>query len=598
MKYSLLILQILLSSLFAGPLFGQFSHLRSAHWGGTESENVEFVAIASDGAVAVIGTFSSASMDLDPGPAQVPVSVTPTVSPANFPRDVFVAKLNPDGSYAWGFTFVQEANTERPAGIAFTPQGDILMAISFVGVLDIDPGPGVTLTPAVANHTAVLKLNGADGTVIDHFVLSSPVFQFGVGTHSTLGITMAPDGGFALHGTFTSNLDLDPGPGTGIVTSSGLRDGFLAKYASDMSFEWSIGLGGTGNFDDFVTHVRFGADGACYVGGFFNSGTDFDPGPGTAVLPELASASDACVVKYAADGGYVWHARMVSPSSDAVFALEVANGEVLVIGRYNTTVDVDPGVGTQALTPVSGTAGTYLVKLSEASGALITAAQFDQQTVPHGSVVFAGPLGPGPVLGGDHFVLIGSLVAGTYDMAIGPQVFVLQPHNGVLDIFMALYSWSDFTLGGAVRIGGSTGSDTSTSIAANETGQFVIGGGFRSSILNVQPTGPVVNLANASNAGTSDAFFAVYQLLTTGVAEAHASTTFRAYPNPASDRVVIAGDAQEEVLIRLFDGTGRAVFEERGLLPMAIDLVAINKGIYLAQIINDREVGTLHVVKE
>jgi len=585
--------------LIAGPVIGQFSHLRSARWGGNLDERVDVVAMAPDGAVMGLGTFSSGTIDLDPGAAQVSASVTPTGSPAVIARDIFAVKLNSDGSFAWGFKLGQAVNTEQPGGIAFTPQGDVFMAISFRGVLDIDPGPGETLTAAGANHTAVLKLNGTNGSLIDHFVLSSPVFQFSSGFNTTLGITMATDGGFALHGLFTENLDLDPGAGTGIVTSSGVIDGFVAKYAADMSFEWAVGLGGTGNFDDHLTHVRFGADGACYVGGFFNSGTDFDPGPGAAVLPALASSRDACVVKYAADGGYVWHARMVSPSSsDAVYALEVANGEVLVMGRYGTTVDVDPGTGTQTLTPVSGTEGTYLVKLSEASGALVASAQFDQLLEPAGGAASSGPRMISAMLGSDQFVLTGDLFFGTYDMAIGPDVFNLQPNSGVRDIFLARYSWSDFALNGAVRIGATTGSDESTAIASNETGHFVIGGGFRSSTLNVNPSGPAVNMTNAGNAGSSDAFCAVYQLLTTGVAEGQAATTLRAYPNPASDRVVINGDAQGDVRVRLVDGTGRTVSETRGMLPIVIDLAALTNGVYLAQIINDRGVSTLPLVKK
>jgi hypothetical protein len=202
------------------------------------------------------------------------------------------------------------------------------------------------------------------------------------------------------------------------------------------------------------------------------------------------------------------------------------------------------------------------------------------------------------MLGSDQFVLTGDLFFGTYDMAIGPDVFNLQPNSGVRDIFLARYSWSDFALNGAVRIGATTGSDESTAIASNETGHFVIGGGFRSSTLNVNPSGPAVNMTNAGNAGSSDAFCAVYQLLTTGVAEGQAATTLRAYPNPASDRVVINGDAQGDVRVRLVDGTGRTVSETRGMLPIVIDLAALTNGVYLAQIINDRGVSTLPLVKK
>lgn len=598
MKLSPVILCFFVAMFQVEHVRGQFSQQSSGRWGSTLDERVAVVAMASDGAVMVQGTFSSDDIDLDPGTAQVTVSVTPTGSPVNIPSDIFAVKLNSDGSYAWGITLGQAANTEQCGGIAFTPEGDVLMAISFGGVLDIDPGPGETLTASGASHTALLKLDGANGSLLDHFVLTSPVFQFGAGSNSTRGITVAPDGGFTLHGLFTENLDMDPGAGITTVTSSGLRDGFVAKYAADMSFEWAAGLGGTGNFDDHLTNVRFGADGACYVGGFFNAGADLDPGPGTVILPPLSSSRDVCVVKYGVDGEYVWHARMVSPSSsDGVFALEVANGEVLLMGRYGTTVDVDPGAGTQVLTPVSGTEGTYVVKLLEVSGALVNAKQFDQATQPSGTSTSSGPSISSAMLGSEQFVLIGELFFGNYDVAIGPEVFNLQPNNGVFDFFLARYSWSDIDLLGAVRIGGTTGSDESTAIAGNGTGQFVIGGSFKSSTMNVNPTGPVVNLTNIGGPNTSDGFCVVYQPLTSGI-EDRPSSAFRAYPNPAVDRVVISGEKPGKVLVRMLDATGRMVSETTGVMPIAIDLALLNNGIYLAQVINEQGLTTLSLVKQ
>lgn len=581
-------LLISLSTMTITAAFGQLNHERSARWGDNLNDAVACTALAPDGAMLVSGTFSG-TIDLDPGSGQVLVTAVPAGT-----VNVFTVKLAADGSFGWGFALAKAA---VPAGVAFTPSGDALVAWSFNGELDIDPGPGQQLTPATGNHTAVQRLDGASGSLVGHLVLSSPVNQFFASQHTTLGLEVSPDGGFALHGGFGDSFDLDPGPGSAVVNTAGGLDAFVARYAADMSFQWGLALGGNGNFTDQTSELRFDVDGAAYVGGFFNAGTDFDPGPGQAVIPAASTGRDACVAKYAADGTYLWHARMLSPgSSDNIFGLEVDQGEVLVMGGYETSVDVDPGAGTQTLAPITNQTGTYLVKLAASSGNLLSAAQFDQLLEPAGGAAANSHRRCLAYTGDGHFVIAAELAFGTYDMQIGPGVTNLQPNSGVKDIALARYAWDDFTLAGALRIGGTTGSDDCRTIASNGTGQFIIGGSFKASSLNVSPDGSPVNLTNAGNTSSSDGFIARYTWpsSSTHVAETRtqASTVF---PNPFTDRVTIAGSGT--AVLRILDLQGRILMEYKGPLPITADLEAWTCGTYLARVESGADVQVVTLMK-
>jgi len=574
---------------------GQFVHHVSARWGTTLNDHATVCALANDGAMLLAGTFSN-TIDLDPGPNEVLVAAASSATPPSV--DVFVVKLNADGSYAWGFTLGND-RTELAGGAAFTQNGDVLLACSFSRAVDIDPGTDEVLSPATGNHSAVLRLDGQTGVLQDHMILSSPVNQFFASAHIVYGLEALSDGAFALHGSFGDNLDLDPGDGVAQVNTSGGFDAFVAKYDAAMDFEWGLGLGGTGNFTDQTTDIRFDADDALYVGGFFNAGTDFDPGSDQAVIPPASSGRDVCVAKYAADGTFNWVARMVSPSSsDGLFGLEVADGEVLLMASYETSVDVDPGAGVETLSPITNNAGTYFAKLNAATGALENAAQLDQMIDPVGGASANNHRRSVARTDDGHFVFIGDLFFGTYDMQIGPGTTNLQPNSGVRDIVLARYAWDDFSLSGAVRIGGASGSDEANVIAINSAGQMLVAGAFRSSVLNVATQGPAVNLQNAGSS-SSDAFCARYAWSnnTTHLNETNLQQP-SAFPNPFIDQITLDGAWGGMNRVRIFDATGRLATEASGTLPLTVDLGLLSPGSYTAQVISDNGPAVFRLMKE
>jgi len=577
------------------PLKGQgsFMHERSARWGTNLEDEVTAVALAEDGSMAVCGRFTN-TMDLNPGNGEVLVTSTPSGV-----KDVFIVKLNADGSFAWGFRLGNLLSSEIVGGCAFTADGNLLVACSFKGEVDIDPGPGEILSVAVANHTAVLKLNGASGALLDHFIITSPV-SFFASEHTTLSLKTAPDGGFAIHGIFGDNIDLDPSAGTTTVNSKGAFDAFVARYSADMNFQWGFGLGGTGNFTDEVNRMRFGPDGSLYIGCSINTGADFDPGPGQQILPNVGSGEDGFVARYNPDGTFAWVARFVDPvSGNHIQGLEVANNEVLVLNHYNTSVDADPGSGTLTLTPVSGTSGTMVAKLSAASGALVSATQFDRSIQACTGGNLENSRESIAMVGDDHFVFVGELRPGTYDLIIGPGAFNLQPNSGALNFFVARYAWSDLSLSSAMRIGG-TESDLPQGVASNTAGQFLVGGIFKSTSMNVNPQSATVNLTNAGGAGTSDAFCVryAYSAINSGVGDASRPIDIRCYPNPMNEALMVTGTSSGQVRVELLDMTGRVLLDGIGSLPLEMNVGNLSPGLYQLRSISAKGVNVVTVAKK
>jgi hypothetical protein len=100
------------------------------------------------------------------------------------------------------------------------------------------------------------------------------------------------------------------------------------------------------------------AQGNSYITGAFQGTTDFDPGPGGVILTS-AGMEDAFVAKLDPAGTVLWAFRFGDLYIDYGQAVAVdAAGDLYVAGRFQDTMDVDPGPGVYPLiSPGSGTSG-------------------------------------------------------------------------------------------------------------------------------------------------------------------------------------------------------------------------------------------------
>ena len=78
-------------------------------------------------------------------------------------------------------------------------------------------------------------------------------------------IVVDPDGFVYACGVFGSTVDFDPGPGTHIVSTSGVQDCFINKLDPEGNWVWTTTWGGTANSDDRAQLIDIDHNGNLYV---------------------------------------------------------------------------------------------------------------------------------------------------------------------------------------------------------------------------------------------------------------------------------------------------------------------------------------------
>ena len=94
------------------------------------------------------------------------------------------------------------------------------------------------------------------------------------------------------------------------------------------------------------------SSGDLYCTGFYQGDSDFDPGPGTFMLPAPGAGVYIFVAKYAPGGGLLWAERFSSGTGFIVYGTNIATndtGALYVAGQFSGASDFDPGAGTWVL---------------------------------------------------------------------------------------------------------------------------------------------------------------------------------------------------------------------------------------------------------
>jgi hypothetical protein len=153
---------------------------------------------------------------------------------------------------------------------------------------------------------------------------------FGDATDSQYAARVATDaaGNVIVSGLVHGTIDL----GGGVLTATGTRDIFLAKYAPDGSHIWSQIFPGTDIA--LVEGTRVDASGNIIIAGFYRGSIDFGGGA-------LASAgdNDIFLAKYDPNGNHLWSRRFGDSDTQRAYELAVdAAGNVYVTGWFSGIV--------------------------------------------------------------------------------------------------------------------------------------------------------------------------------------------------------------------------------------------------------------------
>ena len=268
--------------------------LYSTYLGGTGADAGLDVDVDADGSAHVVGGTRSADFPTTPG--------APQTGFAGGIRDVFAAKLSPDGTALEHSTYLGGTRFEWATDVQTTPDGGVFVGGS-TDSLEFPTTPGA--------YDRALNFGGGSG-LEDAFAvefdsrgnLVYSTFLGGEEIDNGRGLAVGPDGSAYLTGE-THSHQFPTTPGAYDTSDDFSVDGWVARIApGGSSLIFSTYLGGNGTVDDPLG-IAVDAQGSAYVTG--RTGSSNFPATLGAFDTSVDNGSDVFVTKIGAAGtGVVW----------------------------------------------------------------------------------------------------------------------------------------------------------------------------------------------------------------------------------------------------------------------------------------------------
>ncbi len=296
------------------------------------------------------------------------------------------------------------------------------------------------------------------------------------GLDDAFPLSVAVDGlgEIAMAGYFQNSVNL----GTGILSSAGAGDIFVAKYSAQGTPLWARRVGGLQ--DDRAKAVAVDGSGNVFITGLFYGTVDFGGG----AVSSAPNAVNCFVAKYSPTGAHLWSKRLSTALGlDEGMAIATdSSGNVLVGGMLYQTSNFGGSNLTSA-----GSADAFVVKLSNAGAHLWS--KHAGGTAEESVFGLAVDSNGNPAITGHS--------TGSADFGGGSLAGA-----GGKDIFVAQYSGSTGAHLWSKRVGGS-GDDMGRGIAIDGAGEVAVTGNFGSSSVNF-------GSGELANSGGADIFLAKY----------------------------------------------------------------------------------------
>ncbi len=315
-------------------------------WGGEGFDEGNSVATDTDGNVYCVGHYYE-TVDFDPG-----TGVDEHTS--NGKNDAYIVKYDPNGNFTWVKTW-GGSDYDTVSDFLISATGEIYLTGFFNSTVDFDPGPGTVEHTSAGKSDCYLSKFNSNGDFL------WVVAWGGAGSDMPMEISTDVSGNLYFAGDFTGTCDFDPGPGTDEHASNGDWDVFISKLDADGNFQWAVTWGGAG-YDSPVAIDTVFAD-TIYVSGSFEGTTDFDPGPGS---DEHTAGGwvDSFLVKYNQNGTYQWSVTWGGDEETSTADISSDSlGNAVILGYFSSTVDFDPGAGTEEHTS-QGVTDVYLTQIN------------------------------------------------------------------------------------------------------------------------------------------------------------------------------------------------------------------------------------------
>lgn len=265
----------------------------------------------------------------------------------------------------------------------------------------------------------------------------------------------------------------------------------VVVHSADRALGWSSAAGsvsaflGSGQVQPKAVEVD--ANGNIYSAGIVNAATDFDPSPSAAFTLTPGSANfTGYVAKMNSEGELLWAGLVTGSGSSFISDLSLdSSGNILLLGHFTGTVDLDPGSGTTSVTSSSSGAQTNLFAIRLTTTGVLSWSH----TLPVLSYGYSIDVDPN-----DNFVMTGEFAGSNVDFHPGVGTDTLS--NGGNGVFV----WSITSTGTHRWVNRATGTYTnSRAVATDSLGNVYICGTYQGATTDFDPGAGVANEASASN---------------------------------------------------------------------------------------------------
>lgn len=364
---------------------GDLTYLGGAKIGGDNYEEPTATAVDGMGNVYYLGAFDS-EIDFDPTDGED--FITPFDYENFTSTDVYLTKLNADGTYDWTLTW-GGTGEEYPRGlVANQIGGGVTVLGSFEGNFNLDP-VGAT-EPVTLEHSAdgfAVKIN-ANGTYNWGYTFNSSSYL------DIKTIYSQSNGGVLIGGCYEGIADFDALNG-GYAATSSEQNGFPGSYNCD---PFILELSSTGtfvrftSFDHLASNVSYGNS---YVTSLYEDGVsriyfmieqygglDGDP-TGGFVEHTIADGQTKTVFgSITASGNYRWSHSIGGNGGLTADAIIVdtnidrgLDNLLYIVGTFTNDIDFDPSSESDDFLYSNGS--DMFIAQYETNGAYISATKFD-----------------------------------------------------------------------------------------------------------------------------------------------------------------------------------------------------------------------------
>ncbi len=286
------------------------------------------------GNVYITGAYSG-TVDFDPG-SQV-FTLT-----AGSNGDIFVQKLNSNGSFQWAQGIGGSGIDGGNAICAY--EGFVYVGGAFQLTADFNSGSGTSSMTATGFDGYILKLSDAG---IFHWAK-----QFGGSLLDQVSSITADKTGIYSTGNFNGSCDFDPSGLSYVLTSLGQGDAFITKLDTAGNLVWAKQMLGFGN--DWGNSIALDNSKNVITTVVFSSTIDVDPGTSSIWVPASGVLS-SFVSKLDNSGNYI-DALVLKNNKSVNIRNAVTDpfNNIYVAGHFKGLMDFDPSPGLNNLSWADG----------------------------------------------------------------------------------------------------------------------------------------------------------------------------------------------------------------------------------------------------